>query len=202
MCTDLVGEDPGQCSGIRSCSSGCKLRDKQPCAVDLDCFSGTCRTYFLDEDGDGFGRLAGDRFCGTTAPATNYKTTGVDCCDKDPAAKPGRAWGPVRGLSACGSGDFNCDGMVEKFLVDWDGANLREATLINVQACQDRSTSPPTIASCQNPPMTGVFEVDVPETACGKQVRELICANTGPQACGTIDRWYGGQQYFPFMECQ
>jgi hypothetical protein len=71
-----------------------------------------CRTYFLDVDGDGYGSVATVRCDGERAPPPGYVTTGGDCCDADPDAHPGQTLFGTK-TTACGTFDFNCDGVQE-----------------------------------------------------------------------------------------
>lgn len=123
----LVGDDlvaSETCTGARTCAldlssstlSGCKLKDLQKCSSNAECASGTCRTFFVDQDGDGYGTSATLGLCDplSSDPPPGYSTISGDCCDSDPAANPGvpaSSW--FEYADGCGSFDFNCDGTVE-----------------------------------------------------------------------------------------
>jgi hypothetical protein len=65
-------------------------------------------TWYQDHDGDGFGNVnAATQAC--TRP-TGYVANNTDCCDTDAHAFPGQtAYFTV--ADACGSYDYNCDGL-------------------------------------------------------------------------------------------
>ena len=132
---DLIASQP--CTGAKTCTldlssstlSGCKLKDLQKCSSDSECASGSCRTFYVDQDGDGYGTSSALGLCDevSSAPPPGYSTVAGDCCDSDRLANPGVAastWFDYE--DACGSFDFNCDGIVQQ-----------------EYACSFRSGSPP-----------------------------------------------------------
>jgi hypothetical protein len=67
-----------------------------------------CKTYFRDDDKDGFG-VKGDTRCLCTGVAPYTSLLGTDCCDADQRAHPGQsAWFTTR--DNCNLWDYNCDG--------------------------------------------------------------------------------------------
>jgi hypothetical protein len=119
---DLSASEP--CTGAKTCTldlssstSGCELKDLQKCSSDGECASGSCRTFYVDQDGDGYGTSSSLGLCDevSSGPPPGYSTVSGDCCDSDPDANPGVAasmWFDY--ADACGSFDFNCDGVLEK----------------------------------------------------------------------------------------
>jgi hypothetical protein len=122
-CTPLVrAEDPDAampCAGGRYCDAGAgdapvcalKLADGEPCTFAVQCASGTCGTYYLDADGDGYGART-VQTCGRQ-PAPGASARGGDCCDADATAHPGVITFSYQ-PNACGRFDFNCDGVEER----------------------------------------------------------------------------------------
>jgi hypothetical protein len=68
-----------------------------------------CRTYYLDEDGDGYGAMPLIHCDLEAAPPVGYVETGGDCCDADANAHPGEL-AYFTTASLCGSFDYDCDG--------------------------------------------------------------------------------------------
>ena len=114
----------GDCANGSACVGGqCvqKVADGNTCAGDAECVSGACRTYYFDEDKDGFGRMTGEKLCGTVPPAS-YQSASGDCCDIDKHTHPPPFGTPSgspykRFADACKAFDFDCSGAVEKVLV-------------------------------------------------------------------------------------
>ncbi len=121
-----TGQDPNAtspCGGSSSCflpptSStvpACKLVDGTACQDDGDCISGHCLTYYADVDGDGYGGSDQAHFCEqlNAPPPAGYAAYSGDCCDLDSGANPGfNSSNFLRMPDACGSFDWNCDGVV------------------------------------------------------------------------------------------
>jgi hypothetical protein len=111
---------PATCSGTSFCDVGAKgvpickpkVDDGQPCTHWSECLHGSCSEWYRDDDGDGFGVYPGARrLCGITPPpgySDNYK----DCCDGDATSHPRQAAFSTL-TNACGSADWNCDGIYE-----------------------------------------------------------------------------------------
>lgn len=125
-CTALNGlEDPSAvpaCTGARICatdSSGvtaCRLKDGEACTQAGDCASGYCRTYYRDQDADGYGVESPDgivRCDATPQPPQGFAAMAGDCCDVDSGAHPGTA-AYFTTKDACGSFDWNCSGADER----------------------------------------------------------------------------------------
>jgi hypothetical protein len=93
----------------------CKLVDGSTCQQSGDCISGHCLTYYVDSDGDGYGTSEQAHFCEelNAAPPSGYAAYSGDCCDLDSGANPG--FDSTQFLTmpdACGSFDWNCNGVV------------------------------------------------------------------------------------------
>jgi hypothetical protein len=93
----------------------CKLVDGSTCQQSGDCISGHCLTYYVDSDGDGYGTSEQAHFCEelNAAPQSGYAAYSGDCCDLDSGANPG--FDSTQFLTmpdACGSFDWNCNGVV------------------------------------------------------------------------------------------
>ncbi|MCB9796701.1 MAG: hypothetical protein H6741_28715 [Alphaproteobacteria bacterium] len=82
--------------------------------LDNDCDSGVdegvTTTYYLDADGDGYGRDSSTAEA-CSAPTSAYTSLGGDCDDNDTAYNPGASQG-------CDGEDYDCDGSVDS---DADG---------------------------------------------------------------------------------
>jgi hypothetical protein len=95
----------------------CKLADLQTCSANTDCASAACLTFFLDADGDGYGTPTQARVCTEqgAAPPPGYALLTGDCCDIDSGANPGVPADTYFEFSdACGSFDWNCNGIVDQ----------------------------------------------------------------------------------------
>jgi hypothetical protein len=119
------GEDPNaatECTAPSACvlpiSSAvplCKLVDGAACQADGDCVSRHCLTFYVDADGDGYGLSDQARFCSelNAAPPAGYAAYTGDCCDLDAGANPGFDSSQFLAMpDACGSFDWNCNGVV------------------------------------------------------------------------------------------
>jgi len=103
----------------------CRFVDGTACQVDGDCMSGQCLIYYVDADGDGYGSSQTARFCGdfASSPPAGYAAYSGDCCDLDSGANP--AFDSRQFLEmpdACGSFDWNCNGIVTEERTCWTGA--------------------------------------------------------------------------------
>jgi hypothetical protein len=117
---DPVSTTP--CIGESSCFlnpatslSTCKIIDGASCSTDADCGTGHCSTYYLDADGDGYGTATTAKFCNELngAPPAGYASYPGDCCDLDSGANPGFSSSTfLQFADACGSFDWNCNGVV------------------------------------------------------------------------------------------
>jgi hypothetical protein len=100
----------------------------QACAAPGDCASGSCvrgfccRSYYRDQDGDGYGAESPqtiERCEATPAPPEGFTARRGDCCDTDPRANPGVAAATYfEARNGCGSFDWNCRNGEEK---QWTG---------------------------------------------------------------------------------
>ena len=127
FCTGRIGGDDttssDPCTGAHTCSIAipvlnlvaCRLKDLQVCKVNADCASLNCVTFYVDHDGDGYGETAKTiQFCEEqgAAPPVGYVAQGGDCCDGDANAYPGQTK-YFSSADACGSWDYNCDGLIQ-----------------------------------------------------------------------------------------
>ena len=120
QCKPIDGaEDPSAdapCEGASICvapgdaAPTCKLKDGEDCTTSDQCANGSCLTSYADDDHDGWGGNAVRR-CELT-PQPGHVLKGGDCCDLQMNAHPGVA-AYTQGQDACGSSDWNCDGVVE-----------------------------------------------------------------------------------------
>jgi len=146
---DLVSETaPRSCTGstpvcLSSACVACKPSSTEACGVcndgtatcDRDGTWGACtggsstHTYYRDADADGYGDAkTSTTVCGA-APA-GYVSSSSDCCDSDANAHPGQT-GFYSSPDACGSYDYNCDG-VDTLMV----TNLNTScTVVTSTAC-------------------------------------------------------------------
>lgn len=89
------------------------LPDLAPCTSSAECTSGVCVPAGADADGDGFGSKDSIvSFC--TKPPPGYVANRLDCCDKDPDARPGQT--TYFGMpTPCGGYDWDCNGVEELY---------------------------------------------------------------------------------------
>ncbi len=131
------GNDSGDvCVGLEQCSGGsCKLPNGEDCTNNSDCISGTCKTWYADEDGDGFGAEGGETWsvCGNVIPASGWVDNDSDCCDVAEfnsiawEVNPDYSGGPrTDAASGCPRPyDYDCDGAQTEF---YDDVNCTEYT--------------------------------------------------------------------------
>ncbi len=140
-CTPQTGGDDLNaaipCTSPRTCGvlstaltvGGCRLEDAQACRSSGDCASLNCATYYVDRDRDGYcddsTTLMLCEEAGAAAPG-GYVTTGGDCCDSDIDAHP-HTLGFYTTPDACGSFDYNCDGIIEGELYGTKYAEIDES---------------------------------------------------------------------------
>ena len=114
---------PTPCAGNRVCAteapgtSSCKLREGEACLSSAECAGGACRSYYTDEDHDGFGASSGPAAfsrCDVNPNAPpGFSASANDCCDSDPAASPSAvSFSTTR--DRCASYDWNCNGLEER----------------------------------------------------------------------------------------
>lgn len=174
-------EDPGTCSGTKSCTSAglCLSKDGEPCSGGSECASGTCSTYHRDADNDTFGVDVAEKFCGAGA-RPGYVARGGDCCDIDQVSHPfsfvtttmtlGPYDQPVK--NACGSWDWDCNGNVWKM----------KPCMANV--CKDCNSVTCTDEEYGFQQSCGVYWLfgTVPE--CGETARACLgCTSSGLRDC-------------------
>ena len=93
----------------------CKFVDGTACQSDSDCVSSHCLTYYVDADGDGYGSSVEAKFCSelNAPPPSGYAAYAGDCCDLDAGANPGFDSTQFLAMpDACGSYDWNCNGVI------------------------------------------------------------------------------------------
>ena len=107
-----------QCNG--SCSVGTPLSYGTPCGCGgtITCNS-TCSsttsptTWYQDADGDGYGNASISQTA--CSQPSGYVANNADCCDSDASTHPGQT-DFFLSEDACGSWDWNCDGVIAKSL--------------------------------------------------------------------------------------
>jgi hypothetical protein len=122
---DLDGDGAPACEDCNDADAAIHDAGTEVCdGVDNDCDgaidesgAGGESTWYLDADGDGYGRLAFPVVACDAPPS--YVGLSTDCDDLDPASYPG-------GTEVCDEADNNCDGVVDEgvtqsWFVDADG---------------------------------------------------------------------------------
>ena len=95
----------------------CALKDLQACTRNAACAGNNCVIYYADQDGDGWGNTANPiRVCNeaNAAAPPGFSTRPGDCCDTDNSAHPGADSTYWPTVNACGSFDYDCDGVIEQ----------------------------------------------------------------------------------------
>ena len=69
------------------------------------------QTWYLDDDGDGYGAGTGTIACGPLS--AKHVTKSGDCCDKDKSSHPGAGHGVT--VNNCGSWDRDCDSTTSEY---------------------------------------------------------------------------------------
>jgi hypothetical protein len=118
--------DPAQGLPGASCKRPGKVGQ---CQCTVSCGTGSCRLYYRDADGDGYGDKNGSVAtntaivgCDNAAPPAGYAASKDDCDDGDARAHPGQfEWFADVTLSK-GLNDFNCDGVISKETKEFPGA--------------------------------------------------------------------------------
>jgi hypothetical protein len=150
-CDDSGHWQETACDKDEMCSEGtCGLADGALCEPGAACLSGACLTFFIDEDGDGFGTgTTGKSFCTSPPPDSEYTASANgDCCQIDERVYPGAE--DFHGEQhACGGFDWNCDDVEEPtalhalvlFPTEVDGEVCNPQGWIDiVPACGESST--------------------------------------------------------------
>lgn len=117
---DIAASAP--CAGDRVCvtrapgASTCKLREGEACLSSAECAGGACRSYYTDEDRDGFGASGSPPAfsrCDVNPNAPpGFSASANDCCDSDSAASPSAvSFSTTR--DRCASYDWNCNSVEE-----------------------------------------------------------------------------------------
>jgi hypothetical protein len=162
-CSPVPNGSQGGCQAGQFCSNGscnscpigqvlsggtCKLQDGAACTPgSTPCVSTSgCTSWFIDNDGDGFGTGTALNRCGPNPPSDGrrYARQGGDCCDTSADAHPGQTATFTSPLPA----ECQCAGAA-------NGANCSgNATCNGVSCmsfdynCNKRNEGPPTRANC------------------------------------------------------
>ena len=114
----------------------CKAPGKVGQCTCPQCPNGTCRLFYKDGDGDGFGdkdgTLPGATNNGTAvigcvgqAPPAGFKDKADDCDDGDANVFPGQTQWFTTASNGKGTFDYNCNGAVDKETLEYPGAACR-----------------------------------------------------------------------------
>ncbi len=164
------GCSPSCNSATQTCvETKCLLNDGQMCALGSQCASNTCTSFYVDQDGDGYGTGPAVGFCGTTAPV-GYAAQNGDCCDDASHLAVARLIHPGAGFQTTSAGgvcnitwDYNCSGTVETSFGMRSGG------------CTDVDCSP--------------IYTPYPESDCGLSESRASCSlggPAGPNACYAV----------------
>ncbi len=96
-------------SVCREDGEACKKVDGQTCATSSECDTGSCGSFYVDADGDGYRANATiAKFCGATKQGyvTAASNKGDDCKDDSGAVNPGEG-------EVCDGIDNNCDNLID-----------------------------------------------------------------------------------------
>lgn len=125
----------GAATGV-CCNSECNFPGadcKKPmlvgqCKCATDCGTGSCRLFYKDADGDGYGDKnaafpgTATVACDNLPPPATYSATKDDCDDGDARAHPGQTEYFSDKTTTKLLNDFNCDGIVTKETKEYPGA--------------------------------------------------------------------------------
>ena len=145
-----------------------------------------CKTYYYDNDGDGYGNSnSATTICTSTVPPL-YVATGGDCCDSDVNAHPGQT-NYFTTANGCSSFDYNCDGQASP---QSNGATdcynqPMNCSVINNECVADTSVLP---ADCNG------SWIDRNTAACGASWSFSARGCTNGSSAGGIQcaRWMNG----------
>lgn len=169
----------------------CLLRDGQACSINADRCRNTCRQWFPDADGDGFGDTSstGIQRCGNQPPAA-FVQNGDDCCDASDLYRPTQTGFFSQPVAACaGAGlDYDCNDRIETRKAARVGAAFNEecADAPGVRACNDRggiNVSPGNFAGVTASDLTD--PVRVLELCFNSSVEYVVCQQVGA-ACEVL----------------
>jgi hypothetical protein len=125
----------------------------------------TCNSptfWYPDADGDGFGDGNSGPVLQCVAPA-GYVADSTDCCDSDPNAHPGQT-ALFSAPDACGSFDYNCDGILES-QAPFGGCQIQpDGTCPNMAWQQSETGDPCGSIPPEGPEFCGAFPFDPPGT--------------------------------------
>lgn len=96
------------------------------CKCSINCGTGSCRLYYKDGDGDGFGDPEKTALgCDNAPPPAGYVADKTDCDDGDARAKPGQTGWFADTTLGKGLNDFNCDGVIQKETREYPGSSCQ-----------------------------------------------------------------------------
>ena len=173
------------CSTGKTCSQNkCLLASGQSCTVGSSCASGTCTTYYIDGDVDGYGSPDNPiGRCSGAAIPNGYVTRSGDCCDRDGNAKPSQTdFFDV--LNACNSWDYNCDGKSDPMPNQLGPSNCGDVT-ISCALSPAGDMCMPTCTST-NPACNGACSVNT-QPSCGMPIQVSAHSCSSPTGTGHGD---------------
>jgi hypothetical protein len=103
------------------------------CRCTRDCGTGSCVLWYIDADGDGYGRADGTIAantarlgCDNLTPPAGFVANNGDCNDGDGRMFPGQTqWYDTPSSGLVASYDYNCDGTIQKELREVPGGSCR-----------------------------------------------------------------------------
>lgn len=110
------------------------------CKCSINCGAGSCRLYYRDADGDGYGdKDVTTLGCDNASPPAGYVADKTDCDDGDARAKPGQTGWFTDTTLGKGLNDFNCDGVIQKEIREYPGEVCRFCYLGARDVCTEEA---------------------------------------------------------------
>ena len=145
-------------SGCSDLGGTCKSPGKVGQCICPTCPNGTCRLFYRDSDGDGFGDKDGNLGTNTAVigcvgqpPPVGYKDRADDCDDGDANVFPGQTQWFATASAGKGTFDYNCSGKVDKELPEFPGGSCTfcgpPKTCATATTCTTANTQ--AVLSCQ-----------------------------------------------------